>query len=1005
MKLKRLVIHNIASIEDAEIDFSASPLADTDIFLISGETGAGKSTILDCICLALYNTAPRIADTAMEGKAGEVKGEISLNDPRNLLRRNTGEGAVRLTFTGNDGVEYLAEWSVARARGKANGKLQARQWTLTDLDAGVTCRLEKEVTAMRDRAVGLSFGQFCRTTMLAQGEFTRFLNSRDNDKAAILEKITGVSVYGEIGRGIYERTEGLRLRCEEIKSRMADVRLLSEEETARIRESITAARTKEKEAASARDAAAVRRQWLEGERILGVRKLAALEALEAARKLSEAPEAVKMRRDVKDWKETVQERRLLADLAGAERDERDAAGKLAALRGRFGAIRLSSGQLAGRAAELAEKEAALKSALETARAGMERFAAAQSDLTETTDGADEMRPLTLARLRERHERNGRWLETAAAASAGYGTLEEIERQRKETSERMGEYARSIEALQTRYEAAESALRGAGALRDSANETYERQLDTVGKWAREARGKLRHGDVCPVCGQTVESPLPSEKALDEVVGVAREAYEKAKTSFEAAEREKHKAEAELGGARRHLTELEHLLKASSERMEQALERQRGYLRQLGMDENAGKDALDGATASRRESDEALAAVISEWERLEKRVTAAQGEHERTALLAEQAAAKASAVGVAVERIVKAVPEWEDEAGEASPVSPAGPVTEAEASETATKVEMVLTAYEEAEKRRADIKKELDGFYAANGRYASPEGEEGLTRLEWLARRNDADIRGMEERLRRLDDNLLEKRSAAEGIRRQVAEHELTRPQIAEGETEVSLREVEKEADAAVRAHVADASRFEAALAADAENRLRWGDMERQAREAREEYERWGRLCRLFGDASGNKFRRIAQSYILGSLVEAANRYMEMLTPRYRLAVRPGTFVVLVEDAYQGFVSRPAHTVSGGESFLVSLALALALSDIGSTLSVDILFIDEGFGTLSGDPLRAAVSTLRSLRRHAGRRVGVISHVEELREKVPVQIRVSRDPRLSSATVEVSDGVSL
>ncbi|MDE6629622.1 MAG: SMC family ATPase, partial [Muribaculaceae bacterium] len=179
MKLKRLVIHNIASIEDAVIDFGAAPLADADLFLITGETGAGKSTILDAICLALYNTTPRIAGTEMEGKAAEVNSEISLNDPRNLLRRNTGEGRVELSFSGNDGVEYVAEWSVARARGKVTGKLQSRQWTFTDLDASATYRLEREITALRDRAVGLSFSQFCRTTMLAQGEFTRFLNSRD----------------------------------------------------------------------------------------------------------------------------------------------------------------------------------------------------------------------------------------------------------------------------------------------------------------------------------------------------------------------------------------------------------------------------------------------------------------------------------------------------------------------------------------------------------------------------------------------------------------------------------------------------------------------------------------------------------------------------------------------------------------------------------------------------------------------------------------------------------
>jgi exonuclease SbcC len=128
-------------------------------------------------------------------------------------------------------------------------------------------------------------------------------------------------------------------------------------------------------------------------------------------------------------------------------------------------------------------------------------------------------------------------------------------------------------------------------------------------------------------------------------------------------------------------------------------------------------------------------------------------------------------------------------------------------------------------------------------------------------------------------------------------------------------------------------------------------------------------------------------------------MRSLTDRYTLKVVPGTFVIMVEDAYQGYASRAASTISGGESFLVSLSLALALSDIGQQLCVDILFIDEGFGTLSGAPLQNAISTLRALHRKAGRRVGIISHVEELREKIPVQIKVNQEGTESSSKIEV------
>ena len=126
---------------------------------------------------------------------------------------------------------------------------------------------------------------------------------------------------------------------------------------------------------------------------------------------------------------------------------------------------------------------------------------------------------------------------------------------------------------------------------------------------------------------------------------------------------------------------------------------------------------------------------------------------------------------------------------------------------------------------------------------------------------------------------------------------------------------------------------------------------------------------------------------------------MLTNRYQLQVVPGTFIISLEDAYQGYTRRMASTLSGGESFWVSLSLALALSDISADLKADTLFIDEGFGTLSEEHLQQAVQTLRMLHKHNHRQVGLISHVEELRERIPVQIQVIQEGHSSSSKVEV------
>ena len=204
MKFQKLTIKNIASIENAEINFDAEPLSNSGIFLITGKTGSGKSTILDCICLALYGITPRLKNTNIQGVTIDLDKEVSVNDPRVLMRRNTSESYVCLTFIGNDKNSYQAEWSCRRANGKIDGKLQDKKRCLTNLTKNFTYSKLDEIVPEIKRIIGLDFDQFLRTVMLSQGEFTRFLNSKDNEKAEILEKLTGVDIYSRIGKKIYE---------------------------------------------------------------------------------------------------------------------------------------------------------------------------------------------------------------------------------------------------------------------------------------------------------------------------------------------------------------------------------------------------------------------------------------------------------------------------------------------------------------------------------------------------------------------------------------------------------------------------------------------------------------------------------------------------------------------------------------------------------------------------------------------------------------------------------
>jgi len=163
---------------------------------------------------------------------------------------------------------------------------------------------------------------------------------------------------------------------------------------------------------------------------------------------------------------------------------------------------------------------------------------------------------------------------------------------------------------------------------------------------------------------------------------------------------------------------------------------------------------------------------------------------------------------------------------------------------------------------------------------------------------------------------------------------------------------------------------------------------QIAQAYTEWQRWARLNALIGSASGDTFRKIAQAYNLDLLVHHANAQLRQLVRRYRLKRGGSMLGLLVMDTEMGDELRSVHSLSGGETFLVSLALALGLASMASsTLKIESLFIDEGFGSLDPESLQLAMDALDGLQAQ-GRKVAVISHVQEMHERIPVQIQVRR-----------------
>ena len=194
------------------------------------------------------------------------------------------------------------------------------------------------------------------------------------------------------------------------------------------------------------------------------------------------------------------------------------------------------------------------------------------------------------------------------------------------------------------------------------------------------------------------------------------------------------------------------------------------------------------------------------------------------------------------------------------------------------------------------------------------------------------------------------------------------------------------------HEADLTQTKAAsgfkIKEDDSNKLKMGDLLKAISEQAKITDNWSKLNDSIGSADGKKFRQIAQEHTLEVLLRFANIHLQDLTNRYRIERIPNTLGLQVVDQDMGDEIRTVYSLSGGESFLVSLALALGLASLSSSkMKVESLFIDEGFGSLDPNTLNIAMDALERLH-NQGRKVGVISHVQEMTERIPVQIKVSK-----------------
>lgn len=279
---------NLASLAgEFEVDFTAEPLAGAGLFAICGPTGAGKSTLLDALCLALYDATPRLAGADTRGiELPDVGKETTLpNDRRNILRRGCAEGHAEVDFVGNDGVACRARWSVRRARSRSDGRLQAAEMSLLRIaDGQPLCgRLKSDVHRAIGERIGLSFEQFTRAVLLAQNEFFTFLKAGEDERAALLQTLTGTDRFEAISRRAYERNKAEQEKLRALRDRLADQQALGAEQRAAVEAERAEVRDTVAKLEARSEALAVRLRWHEEDERLRLREGAARQALDDAR--------------------------------------------------------------------------------------------------------------------------------------------------------------------------------------------------------------------------------------------------------------------------------------------------------------------------------------------------------------------------------------------------------------------------------------------------------------------------------------------------------------------------------------------------------------------------------------------------------------------------------------------------------------------------------------------------------------------------------------------------
>lgn len=995
MKILKIEFQNINSLKGGhEIDFTKAPFTVSSLFAITGPTGSGKSTILDVVSLALFNMVPRL-------------GRISKNDILNkgaLLTRNQKEASAKVTYETKAGI-YASEWRISTNR---NDNLRDYEMFLYDLSTGKALDYKKsDIPSKNEELIGLNYNQFIKSVLLAQGDFAQFLKARKDERGELLEKITGTGIYRQVGIRAFQKFKAVNA---EIEDRQREINLLQkdlleEEALAELDSSLksktVACEPLEKAVEKLDRQIQLKKNIEEQKRQIDQQERLKLAAQERLQQFEEQNgEALKRHEEVQFFAEDLRAWQILdeactglkEDLARHGHQEK---GNLREMNSCLEKIKTflktepGTDEIEESLQEFAKKVRKLQNQRDERvhmyRNLQDRFHAEVREVPFRLNGdleqeekklrelkassaqalqelREELRDLDLKNPEEEKARLRQAVKQGRRAQQKSAVIEnlsaEIGRDQKEIKATLPE----VEALPDKIELGSSRTETLRARLSSLQ--LKRENELLKASLKEHRHQLAEGEPCPLCG-SLEHPYatdlpPADNKLQEEISSVQGDLQKL-------EREITTQKTSLSHYQKRLSELQKQLKEK----EDSLQAQKGHFEKEFSELNPSEENWDNFCEDREEKMNLLESFVME-------------ERKHKAILA----------GLPIIAEIKEVTEKGKEIKEELDRYYSGKDIDTDCLE----LQNSWRGLQHQKKTLKQLAQELQSKHS--GKTLELKKAEELLQPKI----SEIDCKEVKEALQRLmpEKEYAEKRKKREELTSQKGQIEAAlktlRGQL-EGLRERDVEENVEQLSQALNEHkeklkslCEECEELRRKQRNDNERRSKIAAIEKELSGAKKGIRRWELLNHLIGDATGKKFNDFAQDLSLSQLLVLANRRLKDLSDRYRIdkPIEEEDDSLVAIDEHMGGQRRSVKTLSGGETFLLSLSMALALSDLASrNVEINSLFIDEGFGTLDPETLDQTLDTLEKLQAESSKTIGVISHVDSLKERIATQIQLTRN----------------